>query len=163
MIDIPGYEGLYAATKDGRIWSYPKIRRNTKGQFLSPKVNHSGYITVSLRKDGVQKEKTVHRLIGITYMSAPANLMVNHINGDKTDARLVNLEVVTRSENVLHAHRTGLIKPSHGEEHHSHKLTSDQVRYIKSVSRSSSSLAKFFGVNPSAIEKIRKGWTWKHI
>ena len=57
MKDIPGYEGLYAATEDGRIWSY----RSKK--FLKPSKDRYSYLYVNLYKDGVRKTYRIHRLI----------------------------------------------------------------------------------------------------
>ena len=56
MIDIKGYEGLYAVTSCGKIWSY------RKGAFLSP-INNGKYLYVELWKNGKRKRERIHRLV----------------------------------------------------------------------------------------------------
>ena len=87
MLDIPGYEGLYAATSCGRIFSY-----RTK-KFLSPRKINSGYLRVALYKNGKVKDFLVHRLIAATYLDNPENLsQVNHKDEDKSNNSVQNLE-----------------------------------------------------------------------
>jgi len=65
-----------------------------------------GYVGVRLNK----KEYFVHRIVAQAYLNLDpsTNLQVNHINGNKEDNRLSNLELVTPQENVIHAYKTGL-------------------------------------------------------
>lgn len=101
MKDIPGYEGLYAATSCGKIWSYKSKK------FLKPYIVGSGYLGVSLCKNGQRKDCRVHRLVAITYLPNPNNLPeVNHINEVKTDNYLNNLEWCDRKYNVNYGDRT---------------------------------------------------------
>lgn len=87
MRDIPGYEGLYAATSCGRIWSYRAKK------FLKPGKTRKGYLKVVLCKDGAKKTCLVHRLIAATYLDNPENLpCVNHRDEDKSNNALSNLE-----------------------------------------------------------------------
>lgn len=87
MRDIEGYEGLYAATEDGQIWSY----RSKK--FLKPSVNHCGYPQVILSKDNNKKCYFLHKLIALTYIPNPTGLPeVNHKSEIKTDNSISNLE-----------------------------------------------------------------------
>lgn len=95
MRDIKGYESLYAVTSCGKIFSYRKKK------FLSPRKNNSGYLRVALYKDGKAKDFLVHRLVAEAYLPNPANLpQVNHIDEDKTNNALLNLEWCTAAENV---------------------------------------------------------------
>lgn len=86
MRDIPGYEGLYAATSCGKIWSHKSKK------FLSPS-NWKGYLKVCLRKDGKTITCRVHRLIALAYLPNPLNLsQVNHKDEDTTHNWINNLE-----------------------------------------------------------------------
>ena len=93
MKDIPGYEGLYAATSCGKIWSY---RRK---QFLKGRDNGHGYLKVYLSN---RKCYFLHRLIAMTYLSNPNNLSdVNHIDGNIHNNALTNLEWTSHHDNIL--------------------------------------------------------------
>jgi hypothetical protein len=91
MKDIPNYEGLYAATEDGHIWSY-KLNR-----FLS-EYERKGYYSVHLIKDE-DKTCNVHRLIALTFLDNPENKpTVDHINRNTKDNRVSNLRWADYSE-----------------------------------------------------------------
>ena len=100
MIDIPGYEGLYAITKDGKVWAY-----RHKG-FMAQRKNPGGYLYTGLRKNGKKISYEIHRLVAIAYIQNPKNLPeVNHKDEDKTNNHASNLEWVTHKENVNHGTR----------------------------------------------------------
>jgi len=110
MKDIPGYEGRYAATKDGHIWSFPKqSNANPIGMFKKQVLKKLGYLQIGLIIDGKEKKFLSHRLIALTFIPNPLNFKeVNHKNGIKTDNRVQNLEWCNRSSNMKHAFRIGL-------------------------------------------------------
>lgn len=94
--DIPGYEGRYQASNEGRIkGAYGRVLKpgNCRGYSI---VNISGYGTIA-----------VHLLVARTFLPLP-NETVNHKDGNKKNNALINLEWVTRSENQRHAVNTGL-------------------------------------------------------
>lgn len=94
MKDIKGYEGLYAITSCGKVWSYKRKR------FLNPYKLNNGYLQVGLCKDGIRKLYSVHRLVAEVYIPNPENKpCVNHIDECKTNNALQNLEWVTHKEN----------------------------------------------------------------
>ena len=87
MKDIKNYEGLYAITSCGKVWSY----RNEC--FLKPYLNKKGYMRVCLRKDGEKKMYSLHRLVAEAYIPNPDNLpQVNHKDENKANNCLQNLE-----------------------------------------------------------------------
>lgn len=94
MKDIIGYEGLYAITSCGKVWSY-----KTK-KFLKPfKVGH-GYLKITLCKDGNCKDKKIHRLVAEAYLPNPNNYdTVDHIDFNTTNNCVNNLQWMSRSEN----------------------------------------------------------------
>lgn len=101
MKDIEGYEGLYAITSCGKIWSY----RSKK--FLKPKVDKYGYYQVGLYKEKVEKWYTVHRLVAMTYIPNPLNLeTVDHIDECKTHNYINNLQWMSRAENIAKRNRS---------------------------------------------------------
>lgn len=113
MIDIPGYEGLYAITEEGRVWSYPKkgIGLNHNGKFLKVYEDDKGYLKVILRKDSKAFNYQLHRLVAIAFIPNPEDKpQVNHIDGNKQNNCASNLEWVTLSENQKHAFKIGLQK-----------------------------------------------------
>ena len=116
MIDIPGYEGLYAVTEDGKVYGY-----RHKG-FMAQRKNRGGYLYLGLRKNGKRVFYEVHRLVAAVYIPNPGNLpQVNHKDEDKTNNHVSNLEWVTCKENVNHGTRTSRMaearyKPVYCEE-----------------------------------------------
>ena len=109
--DIPSFEGLYQASINGEIRSLNHIRKNgtneylQTGKILKLNKNHSGYLQVRLSKNGIAKTYRVNRLIALTFIDNPLNKeTVNHINGNKLDNRVENLEWATRKEQTKHMH-----------------------------------------------------------
>lgn len=103
--------GRYYATEDGHVYD------SVLQRIISECVVKSGYVVVHLRTNGVSKVYAVHRLIGRVFCSGyKEGLDINHKNGNKKDNKPENLEWVTRSENILHAYRTGLRKSSKGSK-----------------------------------------------
>lgn len=151
MKDIPGYEGLYAATLCGKIWSH-RVKR-----FLKPNQSSKGYqrLTLYTKK---KETKQVHRLIAAAFLGESA-LEVNHKNGQKDDNRICNLEYCTRRENEAHAYRTGLKERIWaGSLNPQSKLTSTQraeiVEKFSSGQYSKKALGREYGVTDGAIRRL---------
>ena len=87
MKDVVGYEGLYAVTSCGKVYSY------INEKFLNPYTGSKGYLFVNLYKDGKMKHYSLHRLVAMAYIPNPENLpQVNHKDENKTNNCLQNLE-----------------------------------------------------------------------
>ena len=94
MKDIKGYEGLYAVTENGQVWSY-------RSQiFLKPMANKDGYLRVGLNKDGIKKQFMVHRLVGEAYIPNPEGLpQIGHKDETRDNNCVSNLYWTTAKEN----------------------------------------------------------------
>ena len=106
---IPEYEGLYAVTRNGVVYSLPR-KHSTKLTIMTPVDNmKAGYLRVMLTKDGRSRLVYIHRIVAETFITNPLGKpMVNHIDGNKTNNRVENLEWVTGQENHDHAFHLGL-------------------------------------------------------
>lgn len=110
--DVVGYEGLYQVSNLGRVKSYygKNGRLTTEPRMLSGKRDKDGYIEVRLCKQGKVAYKRIHRIVASHFLTGDTSLQVNHVDGDKSNNRVDNLEFTTPKENVTHAHKTGLHK-----------------------------------------------------
>jgi hypothetical protein len=127
-----------------------------------------GYPMVRVRQNGKYVHKRIHRLVAEVFLPSPipAGLEINHRDGNKANLRSENFEWVTRSENLRHAHRMGLLpttfkKYSAGNP----KLTEEQVRQIRQLNGSMDTVqvAKLFGVYRTTVSKIWKHKSWARV
>lgn len=142
------------------------MRKLQKNKILKPYLTR-GYLRVSLYNDLGRKCKLVHRLVAEAFLPNPDNKSdVNHINGCKTDANVYNLEWVSASENMSHAHSNGLKRElnTQGEKNGFAKLTEVQVRQIKQLLAEGKSTQKTissqFNISRETISSIKNGRRW---
>lgn len=119
--DIEGFEGLYQVSNYGRVKSLSREIFNGKGYYMShekllkPNVLAKGYLQIELKKDKQRHLFQVHRLVAYAFIPNPSPSdfnQVNHINGNKQDNRVENLEWCNNSLNQIHAWKIGLQKVS---------------------------------------------------
>lgn len=107
--NIKGYEGLYQISNLGRIKSLPRNGTKPIETIKKTTVDKYGYLRVSLSNKNKRKKVLVHRLVAQAFISNPQNKpQVNHIDGNKKNNVLENLEWCTNSENMKHAYKIGL-------------------------------------------------------
>lgn len=117
--DVVGYEGYYEVSSYGRVRSVNRyvntgILHNDiklhKGKLLKCNLKRTGYLCVDLSKENKVRTVSVHRLVAMAFIPKPQDKnVVNHINLDKLDNRVGNLEWVTSKENSQHASANGVI------------------------------------------------------
>lgn len=151
----------YLVYPNGKIWS------NYKHDFLVPQDNGTGYMKVLLQIKGKPKNIYVHRLIALLFIPNPSCFSeINHIDGNKKNNTIDNLEWCTEAENKRHAVKTGLTLK--GERNHEHKLTEEQVKTIRSEyvrgskDKNQRALAKKYNVSQTAIRYILNGRNWRY-
>lgn len=118
-IDVKGFEGLYQVSNQGRLRSLdrPVKQRNNsiqvkKGKLIAQSENNKGYPLSNMSKGNKRYSRATHRLVAEAFIPNPENKpQVNHIDGDKENNNVDNLEWVTAKENTKHAIENGLMKP----------------------------------------------------
>lgn len=171
--DIEGFEGLYQIGSNGQVKSLEKtwVCGNKKSKRYKPEslmkisLDTSGYPSVCLAKNKINKTHNVHRLVAKAFIENIDNKKcVNHINGNKEDNNVLNLEWVTYKENQIHAFDNKLNSGKKGESHNSAKLTEKDVLKIRSlIGLTKTQIAKDFNVTIQNISRILGRKTWAHI
>ena len=104
--DVVGYEGIYKVSNKGNVYSVERISSQGKkcgGRILKPVRNRNGYFKVDLSINGVRKGKYIHRLVTKAFIPNPENHPeVNHIDEDKANNNVENLEWCTSRYNTNH-------------------------------------------------------------
>ena len=108
--DVPGFEGIYQVTRDGRVRSLDRTTlykdkhlRFVSGREMKPFMDRHGYKVVTLKKNRYKKHWFVHRIVGITYIPNPDNLpQINHKDEVKTNNNVENLEWCTNYYNEVY-------------------------------------------------------------
>ena len=107
---VVGYEGIYEITNTGKVYSLPKkwigakeCIRSHNGKYLSVQKSTAGYFRVLLSKDGISKTREIHQLVAEAFLNhTPCGykLVVDHIDNDKTNNKVCNLQLITQRENA---------------------------------------------------------------
>lgn len=155
--DIPEFEGRYQASSLGRIRSIQDNHGNYREHIRATWVSSKGYVYVQLFVKDVRHNVSVHHAVASAFIPNPEKKKtVNHIDGNKQNNHVTNLEWNTHSENLKHAHATGLKK---GQEHFKgvkvgstskfHNVTYDPARdrWIASVKSQGKTHTKRFPVS----------------
>jgi hypothetical protein len=171
--DIPGYEGYYQVSNYGKIMGvnrtlvYKKRGKEhshfVKRKVLSQIINHKGYFRICLRKNGNSKQGNVSRLVAIAFVPNPENKpQVNHIDGNKLNDRVDNLEWVTARENIIHGYKNGLFPKKRKSKKHFKKEDVFRIRDLIKT-QTLSSVAKEYNACVSTIHAIKHKINWKNL
>ena len=160
---IPGYEGVYEVSSEGRVRSLPRI--DCRGNSISGQLRRAyprdprGYLSLSLWKDGCGCAHYVHRLVMLAFVGEPpSGHEVHHLNGDTSDNRVANLSYVKSN-----SHRSDHNK---GEHNFSAKLSEADVIRIRALYASRKylqrTIAQMYGVHRQYISTIVRYRIWKN-
>ena len=176
--DIIGYEGKYKVSNMGRVYSIPRLNslgNRCGGRYLSIrkvgcKQGIKPYYQYCLCDEGVNVNVKIHRLVAEHFIPNPLNKPeVNHIDGDKSNNKVENLEWVTHQENCIHSFQVIGHKVPLGTNHGRNVLSEEDVisiyKRIKGLDRSefnATALGREFGCNGRAILNIyrKEAWAW---
>lgn len=163
---IKGFEGFYQVSNKGNVkslggWCGSSLR---KEHTISKSITRDGYEKVRLNWDGKDVTVKVHRLVAEAFIENPLQKnTVNHIDGNKRNNCVENLEWCDRSEQMLHAYKLGLKKAAKGTRNRNAKLTDEDVKEIRRVyvkySREFGTVAlgKKYGVTNRVIDNVVLG------
>ncbi|WP_369124839.1 HNH endonuclease [Bacillus cereus group sp. TH153LC] len=151
----------YFLTEDGGVFN------SESGKYLKGIRNKNGYLSITLSHKNVKTQHLVHRLIANAYLPNPKGYPnVNHIDGNKHNNSIDNLEWISQRDNVIHAYKLGLAVSVKGEKVGSSKLTEEDVLTVRKLHKDGYSIGKLSRMNNvgvSCIHQIVHRKTWKHI
>ena len=156
---IKGYKGKYSITKDGRVYGH------YRGIWMKQTISGMGYACISLKNEQGYKNKVVHKMVFETFVKeVEEGNQVNHIDGNKLNNNLSNLEEVTRSENCQHAYDTGLKKATNKRAVCQYTLDNKLVQEFQSITKACEYMKSSTGNMCTAIKnnKPHKGFKWKY-
>lgn len=166
-IDVKGYESFYQVSNMGNVRSKDRTvacrrlgTKNLKGRTLTCTIDTVGYCKVTLQDQGRNKVWKVHRLVAEHFIDkVEGKEIINHIDNDRANNRVENLEWCTPKENTSHMHSQGRNYSAAGEDNPACKLTDAQVVEIKSLKgvQSQTQIALLYGVSRQHIGKIHNG------
>lgn len=144
------------------ISSFGRVQNSKSGKYLKPRLRPDGYLDVKLLVNGKQYQRLVHRLVAEYFIPNPDKLpQVNHIDEDKTNNKVWNLEWVTRSENINHS--------KHKYESEVQQLdpeTGEVIKTFKSTKEAGRELGLDNGGGISLVcrgeGKTYKGYGWRY-
>ena len=179
--DVLGYEGIYQVSNDGRVRSLDRVKkiksRNQHGEYLASRqlrgvelkhqIDVDGYYRVLLFDNaGKKRFRPIHRLVAEAFVSGDTSLVVDHVDGNKTNNHYSNLEFVTVKENTNRAENLGL-RTSKGSGNNRALLVEADVSAIRKLKAKGKHLDEVSKLYPQvSIHTFRQIWyyqTWKHV
>jgi len=174
--EIKGYEGYYKVSNFGNVKSLRRKIMTSKGHYhtvnsrvMVLKKDTNGYSSVILSKNQITNQFRVHRLVADAFIPNVENLKcVNHIDGNKKNNKVENLEWVTHSENSRHSVKIGLTqkKDNSGVNNPRSRVNDSIVILIRNDFNNGLShgeLMKKYNLPSSTISNIKLKKTWTHV
>lgn len=149
----------YFISNLGRV----KSLKNNIEKFLKPGIGSSGYYNIALCKDGVPKTFRIHQLVALHFIDEPQGRIINHIDGNKLNNQVSNLEYVSYSDNLNHAYKKKL-RPK-GEKIHCSKLTDKDVlkiRVLLGYNKTRGELSTKYKVSETTILRIENNLDYRN-
>jgi hypothetical protein len=159
----------YEVSDAGQLRRVIAYNSTHPGRVLRQSTLSNGYKKVSLSHEGVVKDRAVHRLVAEAFLPNPDNRAhVNHINADRGDNRLTNLEWCTPAANLAHARALGRWSPAlmQGAKNGGARLTEDDVRRIRALWAAGvqgQKIAAQLGFDRDCVYSVARRRTWKHL
>lgn len=159
--DIQRFEGHYQVSSFGQIKSLPRYRKQRlgclaliKGRIMSLKTTNCGYKTVNLCKDDVTIHPSVHRLVASAFIPNLDNKpTVNHIDADKNNNKVSNLEWSSKSEQMQHAVKNNLLEVR-GSPKYTKEFKKKVLNYYIENNISIQKLSIMFGISNRTAGRI---------
>lgn len=167
---IPGFEGRYEIDKQGNVYAMFPFKHLKPGRMNKVRVNPDGYVTTTLAKDGRGLVRTIHRLLMLTFcpIENSHEMEVNHIDLNKHNNDLSNLEWLTHKANIQHAHKMDAWAANgpKGETTITAKLTNEnihQIRALRQAGKTFKAIGAQYGVSSTTIRDVIIGRSWGHV
>lgn len=164
---VPSYEGLYGVSDEGRFMRTSDAHPYRAGRILKTTQHHGHYFVIAFTDpEHKARQFSAHAIVAEAFIGPrPAGMQVNHIDGDKSNNRVSNLEYLTPYDNVQHAKSIGLYD-KRGTGNGRAKLTEADIPEIRrrlTAGDGNKEIAINYGVSDASIWWIRKGVTWQHV
>lgn len=170
---VLGYEGQYEVSNKGRVRSHVAKRPL---HILSQYRRKDGYLQVQLKVNQKPNNRLVHTLVDEAFNGPRVSgFEVNHVDGNKANNLIENLERITHQQNAAHAHQSGLVGDRKGEANSFAKLTAEKVRRIRAEMFAAKSpsgyvrrgaraeIAGRYGIAPRTVSGLMDGTNWRHL
>ena len=153
--------GIYSISSFGNVSRIAPGQGAIVNKILKQPVDNAGYCVTTFCIDGKKMPKRTHAVVAELFLGPrPMSMEINHIDGDKKNNRVDNLEYISKSNNAKHARALGLIGPLLG------KLSHDNVNQIRQMAKDGVSqgvIGKLFDKKQSHISEIVNYKIWRNI